>query len=302
MNTNHMNLFQAMQVFVRVADCRNFSQAAMQLGASTSIVTRRVANLEKHLGIRLFQRTTRQVVLTPAGADYAEGCRQILRQLEEVESRATTEQAELSGEIRIVALGSFALLQLAPLLAYYQTRFPLVKLDVTLTERRVDLLAGRFDVGIVSEKMVRSETLILRQLTSSPAIPVASPDYLSQAGSPRMPADLTNSRIISVPTDGTPEVWVFADREGSEKAITIRASMTVNSMAMQMQAALNGMGIAVLPREVVADALRARTLVQVFDEYSLVNADVAVSLVYPSRNFVPRKAREFIELAISHFG
>lgn len=301
MNRSVMNLFQAMQVFVQVADCRSFAQTAERLSTSTSVVTRHVSSLEKHLGIRLFQRTTRKVVLTQAGAEYADGCRDLLRQLEEVESRATTEQTELSGEIRIVALGSFSLLQLTPLFADYQARFPRVNLNVTLTERRVDLLEGGFDVGIVSEQMVRSETLILRRLISSFAIPVASPDYLSKAGHPDTPSDLKKCRVISVPTDGAQQAWIFVDREGKEESVTVQPSMTVNSIVMQMQSALNGMGVALLPYELVADALRAKTLVHVLDEYSLLNADVVVSLVYPSRDFVPRKVREFIDLAVSHF-
>lgn len=301
MNRPVMNLFQAMQVFVQVADCRSFAQTAERLSTSTSVVTRHVSSLEKHLGIRLFQRTTRKVVLTQAGAEYADGCRDLLKQLDEVESRATTEQTELSGEIRIVALGSFSLLQLTPLFADYQARFPRVNLNVTLTERRVDLLEGGFDVGIVSEQMVRSETLILRRLISSFVIPVASPDYLAQAGYPEIPADLKRCRVISVPADGAQQAWIFLDREGKEESVTVQPSMTVNSLVMQMQSALNGMGVALLPSELVADALRARTLVHVLDGYSLINADVAVSLVYPSRDFVPRKVREFIDLAVSHF-
>ncbi|SDI51128.1 transcriptional regulator, LysR family [Paraburkholderia steynii] len=297
-----MNLFQAMQVFVQVADCRSFVQTAERLCTSTSVVTRHVSSLEKHLGIRLFQRTTRKVVLTQAGAEYADGCRDLLKQLEEAESRATTEQMELSGEIRIVALGSFSLLQLTPLFADYQARFPRVNPNVTLTERRVDMLEGGFDVGIVSEQMVRSETLIVRRLISSFAIPVASRDYLAQAGNLKTPADLRKCRVISVPTDGAQQEWVFVDREENEEVVTVRPSMTVNSLVMQMQSALNGMGIALLPYELVADAVRAKTLVHVLDEFSLRNTDVAVSLVYPSRDFVPRKVREFIDLVVSHFG
>ncbi|MDP9651876.1 LysR family transcriptional regulator [Paraburkholderia caledonica] len=296
-----MNLFQAMQVFIQVAECRSFAQTAERLRTSTSVVTRHVSSLEKHLGIRLFQRTTRKVVLTQAGVEYAEGCRDLLRQLAEVESRATTEQTELRGEIRIVALGSFSLLQLAPLFAVYRARFPRVNLNITLTERRVDLLEGSFDVGIVSEWMVRSETLILRRLISSVAIPAASPDYFAQAGYPATPADLKRCRVISAPTDSAQHAWAFVDREGNEESVTIQPSITVNSLMMRMQLALNGMGVALIPSELAVKALRAKTLVHILDGYSLLNAEVGVSLVYPSRDFVPRKVREFIEIAVCHF-
>lgn len=296
-----INLFQAMQAFVKVADAGSFAQAAAHLGVSTSVVTRHVAGLEQHLGIRLFQRTTRKVVLTEAGAGYADGCRVLLSELEEVESRAATTSKEVAGDLRIVALGSFSLFRLTPLFADYQSRFPHVDLRVTLTEKRVDLLEGGFDVGIVTEHMIRSESLVVRRLLNSHAVPVAAAAYLARAGHPRSPADLARHRVIAAPLDTSPQNWIFSRRDGGDESVALNASFTVNSMIMQKQAALGAMGIALLPREMVADELRTGTLVRVLDDCTVVNGDVAVSLVYPSREFVPRKVREFIDLAIGYF-
>ncbi|ASL41966.1 Glycine cleavage system transcriptional activator [Burkholderia sp. AD24] len=306
-----INLFQAMQAFVKVADAGSFAQAAEQLNVSTSVVTRHVSSLEKHLGIRLFQRTTRKVVLTEAGADYADGCRVVMSELEEVESRATTTSKEVAGDLRIVALGSFSLFRLTPLFAEYQAKFPQVNLRVTLTEKRVDLLEGGFDVGIVTEHMIRSESLVVRRLINSHAVPVAAAAYLAQAGQPKTPADLAQHRVIAAALDTSPQTWVFShsrgcsgndsDSAGAEESIALDASFTVNSMIMQKQATLGAMGIALLPLEMVADELRSGTLVRVLDDYAVTNGDVAVSLVYPSREFVPRKIREFIDLAVGFF-
>ncbi|MFL9886370.1 LysR family transcriptional regulator [Paraburkholderia agricolaris] len=303
-----INLFQAMQAFVKVADAGSFAQAAEQLSVSTSVVTRHVSSLEKHLGIRLLQRTTRKVVLTEAGADYADGCRVVLAELEEVESRATTTSKEVAGDLRIVALGSFSLFRLTPLFAEYQAKFPHVNLRVTLTEKRVDLLEGGFDVGIVTEHMIRSESLVARRLINSHVVPVAAAAYLAEAGYPATPADLARHRVIAASLDASPQTWVFGNKRdgngsnnGSEESITLDASFTVNSMIMQKQATLGAMGIALLPLEMVSDELRAGTLVQILGEYTVLNGDVAVSLVYPSREFVPRKIREFIDLAVGYF-
>jgi len=296
-----INLFQAMQAFVKVADAGSFAQAAAQLGVSTSVVTRHVASLEQHLGIRLFQRTTRKVVLTEAGAGYADGCRVLLSELEEVESRAATTSKEVAGDLRIVALGSFSLFRLTPLFADYQSRFPHVNLRVTLTEKRVDLLEGGFDVGIVTEHMIRSESLVVRRLLNSHAVPVAAAAYLARAGQPRSPADLARHRVIAAPLDTSPQNWIFSRRDGGDESVALNASFTVNSMIMQKQAALGAMGIALLPLEMVADELRTGTLVRILEDCTVVNGDVAVSLVYPSREFVPRKVREFIDLAIGYF-
>lgn len=296
-----INLFQAMQAFVKVADVGSFAQAAAQLGVSTSVMTRHVSSLEQHLGIRLFQRTTRKVVLTEAGAEYADGCRMLLAELDEVESRATTTSKDVTGDLRIVALGSFSLFRLTPLFADYQARFPHVSLRVTLTEKRVDLLEGGFDVGIVTEHMIRSESLVVRRLLSSHVVPVAAAAYLAQAGDPRTPAELSRHRTIAAPLDATPQSWAFSRRDGDDESVALDASFTVNSMIMQKQAALGAMGIALLPLEMVADELRAGTLVRVLGDYTVLNGDVAVSLVYPSREFVPRKVREFIDLAVGYF-
>lgn len=303
-----INLFQAMQAFVKVADAGSFAQAAEQLSVSTSVITRHVSSLEKHLGIRLLQRTTRKVVLTEAGADYADGCRVVLAELEEVESRATTTSKEVAGDLRIVALGSFSLFRLTPLFAEYQAKFPHVNLRVTLTEKRVDLLEGGFDVGIVTEHMIRSESLVARRLINSHVVPVAAAAYLAEAGYPATPADLARHRVIAASLDASPQTWVFGNERdgddsnnGSEESITLDASFTVNSMIMQKQATLGAMGIALLPLEMVCDELRAGTLVQILGEYTVLNGDVAVSLVYPSREFVPRKIREFIDLAVGYF-
>ncbi|CAB3776044.1 LysR family transcriptional regulator [Paraburkholderia fynbosensis] len=296
-----INLFQAMQAFVKVADAGSFAQAAAHLGVSTSVVTRHVSSLEQHLGIRLFQRTTRKVVLTEAGAEYADGCRVLLAELEEVESRATTTSKEVAGDLRIVALGSFSLFRLTPLFAEYQARFAHVNLRVTLTEKRVDLLEGGFDVGIVTEHMIRSESLVVRRLLKSHAVPVASAAYLAQAGQPARPADLAGHRVIAAPLDTSPPSWIFSKDGGNDESVALDASFTVNSMIMQKQAALGAMGIALLPLEMVADELRAGTLVRILGDYTMLNGDVAVSLVYPSREFVPRKVREFIDLAVGYF-
>ena len=303
-----INLFQAMQAFVKVADAGSFAQAAEQLSVSTSVITRHVSSLEKHLGIRLLQRTARKVVLTEAGADYADGCRVVLAELEEVESRATTTSKEVAGDLRIVALGSFSLFRLTPLFAEYQAKFPHVNLRVTLTEKRVDLLEGGFDVGIVTEHMIRSESLVARRLINSHVVPVAAAAYLAEAGYPATPADLARHRVIAASLDASPQTWVFGNERdgddsnnGSEESITLDASFTVNSMIMQKQATLGAMGIALLPLEMVSDELRAGTLVQILGEYTVLNGDVAVSLVYPSREFVPRKIREFIDLAVGYF-
>jgi DNA-binding transcriptional LysR family regulator len=142
---------------------------------------------------------------------------------------------------------------------------------------------------------------VVRRLLNSHAVPVAAAAYLAQVGHPQAPADLARHRVIAAPLDTSPQNWIFSNSDGGDEGIALDASFTVNSMIMQKQAALGAMGIALLPLEMVADELQAGTLVRILDDYTVVNGDVAVSLVYPSREFVPRKVREFIDLAVGYF-
>ncbi|MFT4068187.1 LysR family transcriptional regulator [Paraburkholderia sp.] len=295
-----INLLQAMNVFDRVAKTGSFAQAATQLNLSTSIVTRHVANLEAHLGIRLLQRTTRKVALTEAGVQYAQGCRSILAEIEHIESCVTTTSRQIAGDLRIVASGSFSLFRLAPFFAAYQAKYPLVVLKVTLTEQHVDLLDAGFDVGIVVDRMISSSSLIARRLIRTARIPVASPRYLAEAGTPMAPADLAQHRLLCPPGETGLQYWIFANH--SEERIPFDPSFTVNNAMMLKQVALAGMGVAVLPVSLVADDLMAGNLVRLLPAYHIVNGEVEIALVYPSRQFIPQKVRSFIDLAVDYFG
>jgi DNA-binding transcriptional LysR family regulator len=294
-----INLLQAMSVFDRVAHTGSFAQAASQLNLSTSIVTRHVANLEAHLGIRLLQRTTRTVVLTEAGAQYAVGCRSVLAEIEDIESCATMTSREVAGDLRVVASGSFSLFQLAPFFAAYQTQYPRVVLNVTLTEQHVDMLDAGFDVGIVVDRMVSSSSMVARRLVRAARIPVASPRYLADAGSPIVPADLVRHRLLCPPQETGLQHWTFAN--DTEERVPFNPSFTVNNAMMLKQAALAGMGVAVLPVSLVADDLMAGNLIRLLPTYRVANGDVEIALVYPSRQFVPQKVRSFIDLAVTYF-
>lgn len=293
------NLLQAMQVFAKVAEVQGFTLAANQLGMATSVVTRYVSSLEAHLGVRLLQRTTRKVILTEVGAQYAEGCRTLIGELTQLENRTRSAASCMTGELHIVALGGFSQLELMPLFSAYQARYPDVVLDVTVTEREIDLLAAGYDVGIVADRMISTSSVISRELLRTPGVVVASPEYLAHRNVPKTPADLEGHRLIDAPSTTGPLVWKF---EGPEsKRINVRPTLTLNSAIMRKQAVLAGMGIAVLPRALVATDLATGNLVQLLSDHAVLDGDICVTVVYPTREFVPGKVRAFIDLAIEFF-
>ncbi|WP_051421355.1 MULTISPECIES: LysR family transcriptional regulator [Burkholderia] len=288
-----------MRVFLKVADTHHFSHAAHQLNLSPSLVTRYVGDLESHLGVKLLHRSTRRTMLTEVGVRYAEGCRALLTDLSEIESRATQESNRIRGDLNVVVLHSLMSTELAGLLAEYQSRHPDVSLHVTLTESEIDLLGGGFDAGIVANTMITSVSVVSRTLMQAPLVAVASPGYLLGATVPRRPADLDGHRIVGLAAAARTCRWASPD--GTLDAIQVDAPITVNSTLMQRQLALAGSGIALLPEYAVANDLRIGTLTHVLGDYRIVNDGVTVSLVYPGREFLPGKVRAFVDLVAERF-
>ncbi|MDR5819129.1 LysR family transcriptional regulator [Caballeronia sp. LZ043] len=296
-----MNLLHAMRVFSKVAETESFGRAAAALDLSNAVVTRYVSLLETHLNTRLLNRTTRSVSLTEAGRLYAEGCRAVIEQVEGVEASVTNSSADLSGTLKLVASASFALLGLTPMLGHFHDRFPGVKLRLTLLHRPVDLVAEGFDVGIVTAHQVNSGMLINRPLFRIGATLVASPAYLSRSGVPDRPAALSRHAFLAPSADIHGSTWSFSGPSGAVENVALDPTYTVNSMTMLRQAALFGMGIAVLPESHVKQDMRDGSLLRLLPDYAIREADKEVSIVYPGRRHVSAKTRSFVDFALDYF-
>jgi DNA-binding transcriptional LysR family regulator len=296
-----MNHLQAMRVFVQVAENGSFGRAAASLEMSNAVVTRYVALLEGHLATRLVNRTTRSVSLTEAGAAYADGCRRMLEQLDAMESSITRSATDLSGRLKLVAVASFSLFGLTPLLQRYRAQYPKIRLAVTLLHRPVDLIEEGFDVGIVVPAQVSSGTLIKRSLFRVNAIAVASRRYIDANGAPLTPQQLVDHTFLAPSTTPHSTEWCFVDAFGHEQTVNLEPAYSVNNAVMLRQAALADMGITVLPENQVAADITEGELVQVLPDYRIKGADKEVSLVYPGRRHVPAKTRSFVDFAVNYF-
>lgn len=296
-----MNQLQAMRVFLKVAETESFGRAAAALDLSNAVVTRYVSLLEMHLNTRLLNRTTRSVSLTEAGRAYAEGCRAVIEQIETIEASVANSSIDPSGTLKIVASASFSLLGLTPMLRAFHSRYPNVKLRLTLLHRPVDLVAEGFDVGIVVPHLVNSGMLIVRPLLRVGAVLVASPEYLSEKGTPTRPAMLATHEFLAPSTDIHGSTWSFLGPSGVTESVVLDPAYAVNSSHMLRQAALSGMGIAVLPESYVGQDIRAGSLVRLLPGYTLKDADKEVSIVYPGRRHVSAKTRSFVDFALDYF-
>jgi DNA-binding transcriptional LysR family regulator len=301
MQPKTMNQLQAMRVFVSVAEHGSFGRTAASLNLSNAVVTRYVALLEAHLHARLINRNTRSVSLTEAGSAYAQACRQVLEDLERVETQIAHGVSVPSGTLRVVAHASFSLHGLTPLLKQYLAAFSQVRLALTLLHRPVDLIEEGFDVGIVAPRQVSGGTLIRRPLVTVAPVAVASPDYLERHRAPGHPAELERHTLLAPSADIHGSEWHFANAGGVREMVLIEPTYAVNNSVMLRQAALAGMGITILPANQVAADLAQGALVRVLADYEIRDADKELSLVYPGRRHVPAKTRSFVDFTVDWF-
>lgn len=297
-----MNQIHAMRVFVRVAETESFRRAAQQLAVSNALVTRSIATLEAHLKTRLINRTTRNLALTEAGTRYLEGCRGLLEELDRLENALVHTQTEPGGTLRLVATGALSLLSLTPLLDSYRRLYPKVKVRLTLTEERVDLIEDGYDVGIVTGYTSSDHELVERGIGTHSLVACAAPAYLVDHDEPRTPEQLTLHAFIGLPSEQHSAAWHFTGPERRTHEVILQPVYTVNSSPMVRLGALAGMGIAILPWQMVADDFATGALKRVMADHMVDDPDLRVSIIYPNRQFLPAKTRSFVDHTLEHFG
>lgn len=287
-----MNKVDAMATFVAVCDAQGFAPAARRLGVSPSVVTRQVAALEEHLGVRLLHRTTRSIGLTDAGQRYLGRARRILGDLEEAELSAQSERAEPQGRLSVAAPLLFGRLHVAPVLARFLRMYPRVTAELKLSDRNANLVEDGIDVAIRIGHLPDSQ-LIARRLGETRRMVVASPAYLKRAGEPARPADLARLDIISFfGLDPMPD-WRFAAADG-EVRIRIEPRYATNSGDAAIAYAIGGGGVTRVLGYQVRDAVAAGQLKEVLRPFS--PPPLPIHAVYPSSRLVSSKVRAFVDM------
>ncbi len=290
-----MDRLQSMRVFAKVVELGSFARAAQQLEMSNAVVTRYVADLESHLGTRLLNRTTRSLSLTDAGETYLQRCQQILEDVEEAESVVTARSQSLSGTLRIVTPVMFGLHLLPDMLARFQQMYPDVVFDVLLSDRSIDIVEEGRDVGIVLSDLGLGSHLVARPLLSAEVILCASPGYLRAHAPLRHAHELTQHRCIAMRLTNAEHAWTLSGPEG-EVTVPIRPGLVCSNAELAHQAALADLGIAMLSSYLARPSIEAGLLEHILPQYQLPRRDISV--VYPSRKFLPTKARAFIDFLL----
>jgi DNA-binding transcriptional LysR family regulator len=280
-----------MRTFVGVVEGQSFSAAARSLGATTSAVSKRIAALEGKLRTQLFHRTTRTVVTTEAGQVLYERVRRVLTELADAERDVVGLGEGLRGVLRVSAPVTFGQLHVAPLVADFLLEHRELRIELTLDDRYVNVVAERFDLAIRAGRLVDS-TLIARKLASDRRVVCAAPSYLERTGVPRTPSDLAAHDCMRHALHDASATWTFDGPHGRE-SVVVQSSLRLNHGGAIRAAALRGLGLALLPGFTVDDDLRSGALRSVLDEYRLPPSGIYA--VMPADAHTTKKVRSLVD-------
>jgi DNA-binding transcriptional LysR family regulator len=293
-----MDKLQAVNTFICVAEAGSFVGAMETARLSKPAVSRQIAELEEHLGTRLLQRTTRRVSLTSEGERYFQRCKEILGMVQEADAEINERTGQAHGRLKIGAPQSFGVLHLAPLWGRFAAENPHVSLDITLSDRVVDLIDEGYDLAIRIARMPAS-SLISRSLTATRMIVCASPDYLSRREVPQSPADLSRHDVISYSYLASGTEWHFTGPDGVTTSTRINTRIFANNGDTCRAAALAHQGIIMQPDFMVFDDIRQGRLTRLLPDYS--TTELTVYAVYPTRKLLPVKVRRLIDFLVEAF-
>ncbi|WP_338524793.1 LysR family transcriptional regulator [Pseudomonas batumici] len=280
----HQENFNDLSAFVIVATERSFTKAAARLGVSQSALSQTIRNLEERLGLRLLTRTTRSVSPTEAGERLL---LTVKPRFEEIESElvALTEQREKPvGTIRITASEHSATSILAPALAKLLPNYPYINVEVNVDHGLTDIVAERFDAGVRLGERVAKDMIAVRISPDLRWLVVGAPSYFARHAQPLMPQELTAHNCINIrfPTHGSLFAWDF-EKDGHELKVRVEGQLTFNSLALRLDAALSGLGLAYLPEDIVAPYIAEGRLVAVLEDWCPYSP--GYHLYYPNRRY-----------------
>lgn len=292
-----MDRIKCMRVFLQVANASSFARAARELHVSAATVTKHVSALESELGVRLLERTTRQVQLTEAGRFYLERCGETLQALDDTEAAMSQLSRAPSGVLRATApLDTSG--DLALVIARYMKDYPEVTVDLRLANHNIDLINEGFDLG-VGLMSPSHASYVSRKLCTTTIAAIASPAYLEAHGHPRTPTDLARHRNVVFVEPQPRTEWTF--RKGNRAVqVQLAPAMMTNSGKALLDLAVEGAGISLAPSMLFGRELASGRIVRILTDYHIGSFGLHVR--YPSRRFLPAKVRCFVEALRQYFG
>jgi len=288
----------AMNMFVRVVETGSFSGVARELNTTQPTISKNIAELESWLGAKLLSRSTRKLHLTEVGADYYERCITILQDIEEAEQNAGHLQTQPKGTLRINTVVAFGRLHVIPLLGEFFQRYPDIKIELSLNDRVVDMVAEGLDLAIRMGNLSDS-SLMAKKIACTPFVTVASKGYLQKYGRPTHPSELKNHQMIVYTGRENYQQLEFFD-QGKPLVVNVDGRLLTNNTEASREALLNGYGLATVPKWLVGDVIRNGKLESVLDDYQREAIDIYA--VYPGGRHLANKTRLFMDFLAEHLG
>ena len=293
-----MDRFSEIRAFVTVAEQGSFAAAADRLDLSRAMVTKLVSALETRLGVRLMHRTTRRLSLTEAGETYLAQAGSLLAELEDLDALLSQGASKASGRLRVTAPVSFGMRFLGSAIAGFQRQHPQVEVELSLNDRKVDLVEEGFDLAIRVSNLADS-SLIARPLAKVRDRLCAAPDYLLRRGVPQHPDELAGHDCLLYTLTSQPTQWEYQAPDGSSGRVKVKGGLRANNGDILTNAAIQGMGIIRQPEFLLQQALADGRLQVILPDYQWLCLDV--SAVYPVRRHVPGKVRVFVDHLVAFF-
>ncbi len=288
-----------MAVFVKIVECSSLTRAGRELRMTPGAVTKRLNKLEARLGVRLLNRTTRQVSTTEAGSHYYDKALAILGEINWLENSLSTLSNNPRGLLKITAPGLFGRIQLCPLVLEFRDRFPEIQVHLQLTDRIVDLIGEGFDLAIRNSRLTDSN-LVARKLAADRRVVCGAPSYFEKFGRPAKPADLLDHECLLLRFPGSKQYrWHFRE-DGQNTSLLVKGSIDSNSTEVLHEWTLSGAGMSMRSTAEISDDLRAGRLEAALTQF--IPDDRAFNLVYPKREMLPQKVRVFIDFLFNRIG
>lgn len=287
-----MENLKRMAIFSAVVEAKSFSEAGRRLDLAKSAISTQVSLLEDHLGVRLLNRTTRQLSLTEAGEKFYPRCASIVSEANEATNEARQLQDQAVGTLKLSCTVSFGTKYIVPLLSRFHQHHPELKVDLFLSDGIVNMVDEGIDLAIRLGWLSESN-LVARKLFTSPRLVVATPEYLKQHGTPKSPTELINHNWIIISLLPSPQRFTFT-RHGQQQTIHMMSATRTNSLDAALAFVRNGDGITAMSAYLVDEDIKSERLVPLLTEYETVGTGIFA--VYPDRHYVPAKVRLFIEM------
>lgn len=286
-----MDRLDAMHLFLRVAELGSFSAVAQQLNLARSVVTRQIAALELHLGVKLMVRSTRRLALTSAGTAYLEKCRVILNLVEAAETDVAEERLTPRGNIRISLPLSYGIKRLAPLLLEFAQRYPDISLNMDYSDRLVKLIEEGIDLSVrITPRLDLGD--VARKIGTARLRIVASPEYLARHGRPQHPGELAHHECLGYTARGSTQNWPFMV-DGQLETFQLRSRINANNGDALTEAAAQGLGVTSQPDFIVDSFIASGRVEQILNDFPI--PELGIYAMLPSNRHIPHRVRALMD-------